>query len=261
MLNPVERHTRFNLRMMSLFDRLFSKSKPIEFSESYIELHSHLIPGIDDGVKELSESLEILRVFESQGIGKVITTPHIMPGYYDNTPEIIQNGLAGVKTAAMEAGLAIQVEAAAEYYVDDQFLDRFPDNDLLTFGDQYLLFELPVYNPPPNLDEILFELRSRGYKPVLAHPERYAFLFDGTLDKFERLHETGLLFQLNLFSATGFYSPTIKDVARRMIKAGLVDFVGSDIHNPRQLPVLVKATQERWNKQLFMNNKLLNHAI
>lgn len=210
------------------------------------DMHSHLIPGIDDGSKSMEESLNLLRSLESFGLKKVITTPHIMSEYYRNTPEIIQMGLEDVQKAAREAQINLLIEAAAEYYMDEIFLEKVKSGEkLLTFGDNYILVETGFINKPQMLLDIIFNLEMAGYRPVFAHPERYQYLIaDKKLQ--EELIERKLIFQVNLLSLTGFYSRQVKEFGEMLIDRGVVSFLGTDCHNARYIEML--ATLPKYNR-------------
>ncbi|PIE86625.1 MAG: capsular biosynthesis protein [Bacteroidetes bacterium] len=224
-------------------------------------MHSHLIPGIDDGSRSMDESIALLAKFESLGYQKVITTPHIMSDYYKNTPEIILDGLKQVQDTAKELGLKIQIEAAAEYYFDETLLERLKKKEkLLTFGDNRLLFEFSMMTKPDQIEQLLFQLLTQNYKPVLAHFERYTFFF-GSVDQAIKWREKGIEIQMNLNSLTGHYGPHVKQQAERLVDEGAVDFVASDCHrmdhlllieNSLHFPYFHKALElDLKNKQLL----------
>lgn len=220
---------------MGIFSRIFGGSKqpdlpPIDFSSFLVDMHSHLIPGIDDGSKSMDETIAMLAKFESLGYKKVITTPHVMSDFYRNTPEIILEGLEKVRSVANELNLKIQIEAAAEYYYDDSLLNRLYENEsLLTFGDNYLLFEFSMQHKPEQIEDLFFNLLTQNYKPVLAHFERYPY-FHGSTKELIDWRGKGINIQLNLNSLIGHYGPNIQKQAELMVSEGLVDFVGSDCH-------------------------------
>lgn len=227
---------------MGLFSRLVGKSDPkldpVSLSELGVDMHSHLIPGIDDGSKSMDETIAMLVKFESLGYRKLFTTPHIMSDYYRNTPEIILDGLEQVKKVAGELNLSIQLEAAAEYYFDESLIQRLRNKErLLTFGNQYVLFEFSFHSIPSHNEELFFELITQGYKPVLAHFERYMYYL-GSVDKALEFREKGIHIQLNLNSLAGHYGPEIKKQAEALIDAGAVDFAGSDCHRIDHLMML-----------------------
>lgn len=249
---------------MSIFDRFFSRSKPgdpVNLAVLGVDMHSHFIPGIDDGARTMKDSIQLLRGMEELGYRKVITTPHIMSDFFRNTPEIIESGLEQVRNAIKAEGIEIEIEAAAEYYYDFELEKKQKDQRLLTFGGNYLLFEVSYMNAPDNLDAFIFNLMTDGYKPVLAHPERYPFWFSKNLEQFEKLKDKGVLFQLNLNSLTGHYSPATKKIAEEMINKGWYEFAGSDCHHAGHLALLGKVREEKALAKLIESGKLLNATL
>jgi len=224
------------------------------------DIHSHLLPGIDDGVQTIDESLEVIRSFVNLGFNKLITTPHIMSDYYKNTPNIIRSKLAEVKEALVNANIQIEIEAAAEYYLDEYFYSLINnDEEILTFGNNYVLFETSFTVEPLILKEVIFKLNSKGYKPVFAHPERYQYLQENK-QLLKELIDQGLLFQLNMLSLTGYYSKNVQKMAVDLIKKDAIAFVGSDCHNMNQAQFLKNAYSNKFAHQLNFN-KLLNHKL
>lgn len=246
---------------MSFLKNFFSR-KPKEpdyprvtdYSGIATDMHSHLIPGIDDGVKSEEECAEMLRGFVNLGFKKVITTPHIMGDHYKNTPEIILDGLEKIRAVATRENIPITIEAAAEYYIDELFAQKLSSGKLLTLDGKHLLFEISYMNPPDNLSQAIFEMSVNGYKPLLAHPERYPFWYP-KFDEYYKLKESGVLFQLNIGSIAGYYGPMPKKIAERMIDENLVDFIGSDLHGVRHLQAMQQALSE---KKLW---KLLSRGV
>lgn len=249
---------------MGFFSGLFRKSSPgapVDLGVLGCDMHSHFIPGIDDGAKTMRDSLELLRGMEELGYRKVITTPHIMGDFFRNTPAIINSGLDQVRSAARAEGLQIEIEAAAEYYFDFDLENKLRKEPLLTFGNNYLLFEVSYMNAPDNLDQFIFQMQTSGYKPVLAHPERYPFWFTKNLEQYEKLKDKGVLFQLNINSLTGHYSPATKKVAEQMIAKGWYEFLGSDCHHTGHLELIKKARAEKSLQTLIASGKLLNSTL
>jgi tyrosine-protein phosphatase YwqE len=241
--------------------RLFRrKEKPARLPAPGTDIHSHLLPGIDDGVTSWEESLEILSTFQQLGYRRAITTPHIIQDSYRNSAETILPLLEELKGRMREAGLTIEVHAAAEYYLDETLLAKVVnDEPLLTFGDSYLLFETNFISEPLHLKEFLFRATINGYKPVLAHPERYSFFVDNPA-LLEDLHNRGVLFQINLPSIIGYYSRPSQQLAERLIDRGWVHFLGSDIHRANQLDVTAEALSSRYG-QKALTLPLLNSRI
>lgn len=217
-----------------------------DFSTIGTDIHSHLIPSIDDGSASMEDSLHLLRELQALGFKKVVTTPHIMSDYFKNTPEIILGGLAEVRKAAQQSGISLEIEAAAEYYLDEAFMQMVNRNEkFLTIGEKYLLFEISYVNPPDNIQNIVFDLNIQGYIPVLAHPERYPFWY-GKPDIYQKLKEMGALFQLNSNSLVGYYGPAARQCAEYMIDQDMIDFIGSDMHGVRHLEAMKKVPNEKY---------------
>jgi len=237
---------------------IFSKKKSFEGLLSTTDLHSHLLPGIDDGVQSIEESLEVIKGFVNLGFKKLVTTPHVMHDFYRNDAAIISSKLEEVRTAVSKESLDIEIEAAAEYYLDEYFLSLINSkSNLLTFGDNYVLFELSFMTKPLTIKEAVFSMQTNGYKPVLAHAERYLYYHDSIKD-LQELANNGVLLQLNLLSLSGYYSKAVKKMATKLIDLGLISFIGSDCHNPKQLisvaEVLTSAVMNPLKDQKLLNN-------
>lgn len=247
---------------MGLFSSFFSSSEAaIQENFIKVDMHSHLIPGIDDGVDSVEEALSVIDELKKQGYTKAITTPHIMGDFFKNTPEIIEEGLATVQKALRDRGDTFQLEAAAEYYLDEWFIDGLKkDERKLTFGDNLILVETSYMNKPANLFEVIFEMQSRGYKPVLAHPERYLYMYD-EYEGYKEIYDRGVLFQLNINSLSGYYSKGAKAIAEKLIADDMVDFLGTDCHGMKHVNPMLKsfATKAfgKINSQRILNNQLL----
>lgn len=234
-------------------------TSPADFSILHADMHSHLIPGIDDGVKTIEESVELIQAFYTLGYRKLITTPHVMSDYYQNSPEIILSGLEEVKNAVAKANIDMELEAAGEYYLDEGLLKKIEEGNVLTFGDNYLLFEVSFINPPDSLKDLVFKMQVQGYKPVMAHPERYPF-WSQSLDEYQKLIELGVLMQLNLNSLSGYYGKGAKKISEKMIDNNMVHFLGSDMHNSRHMHAVHKTSTEKYLKKALQLD-LLNSKI
>ena len=229
------------------------------------DMHSHLLPGLDDGAETLEHSLDLLRALRELGYRKLIMTPHIMGDFYKNTPEGIRAVLGQLRAAAASAGLGdVELECAAEYYLDEFLGQKLANGtEMLTFGGdkRYLLFETSYMNEPLNLFETIFDLQGRGYQPVLAHPERYTYLY-GRFSEIEKLRrDYGVLLQINLNSLAGYYSPAAKKVAEQLIDAGLVDFVGTDTHHLRHTDTLLRRALSLPHMEKLLQLPLLNNTL
>lgn len=227
-----------------------------------VDLHSHLIPGIDDGVKSMNESVHTIEKMVSLGFKKIITTPHILSGHYPNTPDIIRKGINEVRQELEVREITIEIEAAAEYYLDETFVKAVHQNeDILSFGTQkYVLVETGFLNKPLNTKEVFFELLTNGYKPILAHPERYTYVYEDYALVAE-LKEMGVLMQVNALSMIGHYGSKVESVTKNLIKDEFVDFIGSDIHHLGHAELYRKVVDSKLFqkcKQLeLLNNTLL----
>lgn len=206
-------------------------------------MHSHLLPGIDDGVKSNEHSLVTIQKLMDLGYEKFVTTPHIMSDTYPNTPAIINEKLASLKEFLAARNVTADIQAAAEYYLDEYTMAAVNGPEpLLTFGKKYLLFETNYLSEPFILKEFIFNATSKGYQLVLAHPERYQYM---TMEKAQDLMDRGVLLQVNLLSLSGFYMKPVQKFAEKLIENRMVSFLGSDCHNDMQAIALQKALQTK----------------
>ncbi|UKJ07088.1 tyrosine-protein phosphatase [Solitalea lacus] len=224
--------------MLSLFKKQVATQASVPFQYPVVDLHSHLIPGIDDGSPSMDITISFLKELQKLGYKNIITTPHIMIDHYPNTKDGILRGCDKVRNAVVKEGLQIEVDAAAEYFLDEHFLSLIEKDELLCFGrENYVLFEMSFMQESMMIEHVIFELKARGYTPLLAHPERYNYY----LTDYSRLHkfkELGCSLQLNINSVTGYYGNRHKTMALNLLKDGLIDFVGSDLHHDRHLNAL-----------------------
>ncbi len=229
------------------------------FSDSFVDIHSHLLPGIDDGAKNLENSIALISKMRSFGIKNFITTPHVLGDIYPNSSETIHTKLQEVKTELANRNLHdISLHAAAEYMMDEQFSIRLENNDILTLKDHYILVEMSFFSAPMNLYDILFEIQLKEYKPILAHPERYLF-YHSDFENYYKLKKAGCLFQLNLLSLTEQYGKEVKKTSEKLLKLGLYDFVGTDTHHFNHLKLLESISNVKTKKKietLLKNNEL-----
>ena len=248
---------------MSWFSKIFKKEEilaPVDLALLGTDLHSHLIPAIDDGSKSLEDSINMIRSFQEMGYKKVITTPHVMSDFYKNTPETILGGLRDVRAELKRQNIEIELEAAAEYYLDEVLEPQVKGGKLLTFGKNYLLFELPFMTEPPNMASFIFELQTNGYIPVLAHPERYGFYYK-EFEKYRELKEKGVHLQLNMLSLVGHYGPEAQKIAERLIDEELISFLGSDCHNEMHQKGIEIARTKKYFHKLVQSGKLKNAEL
>lgn len=233
---------------------------PADLSVIGTDLHSHLIPGIDDGSKSLEDSIILLRKFQELGYKKVITTPHVMSDFYRNTPEIILDGLEAVRAEIKKQNLAIEIEAAAEYYADFHLNDLLKSGNLLTFGDNYILFELSFTQEQPGINETIFDLITEGYKPILAHVERYPYYINNW-KRIQEYRDRGVLLQLNINSLSGHYGPPIKKMAEQLIERDWIDVIGSDCHHFQHLEMIDSLRTNPFLHKIIAKEDLLNKQL
>ncbi len=226
------------------------------------DIHSHLIPGIDDGVEDTEESLSLLRALRDAGFSKVVTTPHISQDYYPNKESEILKALDLLQEDVVKNGIDLELHAAAEYMIDETFINKLANNiPLLTLDKKHVLIEMGFVQQSPLLMHAIFELQAKGYTPVLAHPERYNFYIDsGSMKELHHLKELGCLLQLNSIALTGYYGKHIKKFAEDILKEGLYDFAGSDIHHERDFHALT-ATLRMPVFKSFYEYTFLNKTI
>ena len=202
------------------------------------DIHSHILPGIDDGSPDIETSLQLIQGLYDLGIRKSIATPHIIGDLYRNTPEIINAALEKVKAACKKANIDIELSAAAEYMLDDHFMELLKNRSpLLTLHKNILLTEISYSTPPANLNEAISGIIENGYIPILAHPERY-FFYHRNFDNYYRLKEMGFHLQVNLLSLTGYYGNGVKKAAKFILEKDLAVLVGTDLHHHHHLSSL-----------------------
>lgn len=221
---------------------IFDGPLPTDFSFLGADMHSHLVPGIDDGAPDLATSIELVRELKAMGFKKLITTPHVYSDFYPNDKEVLVEGQNILKEYLTLHGETIELQVAAEYYLDRYFLEEVLPQGLLTFGDNYVLVETSMAGRSAEFDDCLFQVLAQGYKPVLAHIERYTYEPD--VKYFEQLKNNGVLLQLNTLSITGYYGDTIRQTVKKFLDAGLYDFCGTDLHHQRHAAKLRLMPQE-----------------
>lgn len=247
---------------MNIFKNIFSKKEElplIDFSSIRCDIHSHLVPGIDDGSQTMEDTIRLIKVQYDLGIRKFITTPHIMSDFYKNTPEIILPGVEEIRNVLAQENLDVEIYGAAEYYFDEVFVRRIETEKLMTFGDNYLLFEISFINCPDNLKDTIFKMQLQGYKPILAHPERYPFFYNH-FEEYRNIRDSGVLLQININSLGGYYGGDAKSIAEKLIDNKMVDLIGSDMHHMRHAECFQRVPKEKYFRKL-LEFDLLNRRI
>jgi tyrosine-protein phosphatase YwqE len=248
----------FFFRRKKRNEEVFVRSKGKVFL--HVDVHSHLIPGIDDGARDIDESLTLIRALKACGYKMLVTTPHIMSDHYRNDADSIANGLLALREAVADAGLDIRIEAAAEYYTDDGFFNEMKKERILSIADKYVLFETSYLAKPMMLEEMIFAIGVAGYTPLMAHPERYRYV-DDPETIYTRWKELGVLFQVNINSFGGYYGKQAKALARFLDERGMIDFLGSDVHRLRQTEMLSKLLNDGSMQSVVARNPIKNDRL
>jgi protein-tyrosine phosphatase len=227
--------------MFSIFQR---RTKNLtDLSGLYCDMHSHLIPGIDDGAPDPEGSIRLINGLIDLGYKKAITTPHIMWEMHKNNRETIMNGCEELKKTLANNKVPLEIGAAAEYYTDEHFDELLRNEEpLLTLKDKLLLIEFSIMSLPLDLKKILFSIQIKGYQPVIAHPERYMY-FSQRTNWFDEMRGMGCMFQLNILSLAGFYGKGPLETSHYLIRKKYVDFIGTDLHHERHLKMIMRSAK------------------
>jgi tyrosine-protein phosphatase YwqE len=243
---------------------IFKRKHPVanDFSGLNTDMHSHLLPGIDDGSTDPGNSIQLIKGLQDIGYSKFITTPHILWDMFRNNPTTINAAHQILKSEISNSGMTTTVHAAAEYYMDDHFDELLESNDpLLTIKDKMVLVEFSFVSTPINYKNQFFQLQIGGYQPILAHPERYLYL-GGNKKVFDDLKSAGCLFQVNILSLAGYYGKPTQELAQYLLKKNYIDLLGTDLHHLRHLealrssPHIMPAVQS-----LLQSGQLLNPGL
>lgn len=222
--------------MFSIFKK--KNNANIDLSILSTDMHSHLLPGIDDGADNTSVALELIKGLQDLGYKQFITTPHIMWDVYKNDPNTINGAHQKVQKALAENQAKASIKCAAEYFLDDHFDKLLLNNEpLLTINNNWVLVEFSFVSAPLHFKEKLFNMQIKGYQPILAHPERYLY-FVSDKSWYDELKNLGCFFQLNILSLSGYYGKAPLELAQYLIKKKYIDLIGTDLHHYRHLDVL-----------------------
>lgn len=209
-----------------------------DFLEDFVDIHSHILPGNDDGAKNIKESISLIQAMQDLGIKQFIPTPHIMQDFYPNTSETIGNSYESLLNALDSKTLSnITINPAAEYMLDNHFESHLENGSLFALKGNYVFVEMSYFQPPINLEEIIFKLKNLGYHPIIAHPERYVY-YNNKKEYYKRLKQLGCFFQMNLLSLSDHYGNSVEKTANYLINEKLIDFVATDIHNMNHIEKL-----------------------
>jgi protein-tyrosine phosphatase len=249
---------------MGFFQKIFGKTEETlqfnDYSSVGFDMHSHFIFGVDDGAQTLEESMFLIKALMNFGYKKICTTPHIMGDFYKNSPETILPKLQIINDELKKQNIDFEITAAAEYYCDYEFLQRIEKEPLMCVIGKYVLFELSYLNAPEMLNEVVFALKANGYKPVMAHPERYPYYF-ANFDTYKSIYEKGVLLQLNINSLTGQYGPATVKIAEKLIDNNLISFLGSDCHHSGHINLMKHSIKNKHMQKLMASGMLYNSTF
>ena len=226
----------------------------------FIDMHSHILPNVDDGAKNLNMAIKMLQIAKSEGIDTIVTTPHYMTGIYNWTSQNAEDAFESLNKAITDKSINIKLIRGNEVYLDQSVVQQIKLNECRTIGNtSYVLIELPIYEPPISLFSMIEDFFNSGYRPIIAHPERYQYLSRETVGK---LIDLDCLLQINSGSITGFYGKKLYEAAKSLVVEGNVHFIGTDAHNDSTYaPRLKKAYSiisnwigEERAEDLFINN-------
>jgi tyrosine-protein phosphatase YwqE len=245
---------------MSLLSLFAAKQPQLNYSVLNTDIHSHFIPGIDDGSKSVEESLELLKQMVSCGYQRIVCTPHVQFEYYRNSRDTILPAFDLLQNVVQRSIPEMELFVAAEYLIDEGFSEHLKQG-LLSFGKKkYVLVEFSFYSPYPHYRNILQEMLMKGYTPVLAHPERYGY-WNTNEAQFEELRLAGLEMQVNIPSLCGYYGSDIRKRAFSLLEKGLITCAGSDVHNQHYMSVLTEGLELKQIQKFLNDAALINRNI
>jgi tyrosine-protein phosphatase YwqE len=243
-----------------MFSFFTKKEYLVDHLNGFIDIHNHILPGIDDGAKNVDESIQLIKGFAEFGVTRFICTPHIMHNYYDNTPKTIKKAFKKLKKALPENQLEhTTLQYAAEHMVDENFENIIGKDKILPLGGKHLLIEMSYLQPSINFDSSIKRIVEKPLFPLFAHPERYIYLHKKNI-LYQEIKQKGVLFQLNLLSLSGYYGNDIQKVAYKLLENNLYDFIGSDVHSMKHLNYL-RENVKISNKTLGNLQPLIHRTI
>lgn len=225
-----------------------------------VDMHSHILPGIDDGSRDIGSSVDFIRGLNELGIDKFICTPHIFTEVYPNSKETIFPVLDQLRAELKIQNIDVTVEAAAEYMMDLDFIELLKNNEILTLHGKHVLVEMSYQVETRNVDQFIFDLNIKGYQPVLAHPERYIY-YHSNFEQYRKMKEQGCIFQVNMLSLAGYYGKAVKQVALNLLKEKLIDVVGTDLHHIKHLEYITKFVKSGTAGKLLAEYPIRNNEL
>ncbi len=245
---------------MGLFTVLNKTKTATNLSWMQVDIHSHILPGIDDGSPDVVASIGFLNRLHALGLTASYATPHVFKEMYPNDAGTIGTALVHLQTAAEAVLPKFQLAAAAEYMIDLDFVRLYRQGTLLTLPGNYVLIEMSYAAGNPEIDRHIFELQVKGFIPILAHPERYVFYHDRP-ERYQQLKNQGCLFQLNLLSPSGYYGSPVQKAAKWLLKRGMIDLVGTDLHHAKHMAAIEQFVLSGDAHGAFMKNPIKNQEL
>lgn len=250
---------------MSIWGRLFGKKSESGSFHGKLawlgcDMHNHILPGIDDGSPDVKISLVLLEGLRDLGIESCIATPHVMSGVHNNTPTTIKQAHQKLQEAIAERGAKFDLQYSAEYMIDDQFQNIIANDSLCALPNRHVLIEMSYLAESRALFQTIKDIQSKGYQPILAHPERYNY-YHQNFKVYKEIKDAGCLLQLNLLAISRYYGEQVKSAALTMIKSGMYDLVGTDIHHERHLNATKQVVAKYDVQDLLKDNPIKNAVI
>jgi len=249
---------------MSLLSKLFRKKQTTSNQDALafleIDMHNHLLPAIDDGSQSLEQSILLIEGLQELGLHKFICTPHIMEGIYPNTKQTIEGAFKKLKSTLASRESKVQLHYAAEHMIDQGLDLLVAENQLCVMPNDYVLIEMSYLAESKSLFRTIMDIQSMGYKPILAHPERYNY-YHQNFKIFKQIKDAGCALQLNLLSVSRYYGSNVKTTALTLIKSGLYDFVGTDIHHEKHLAAIKEVASKYPLADLLKTCTIRNHEL
>lgn len=230
-----------------MFDFLRKNKKDVELFYN-TDVHCHIMPGVDHGAQTIDQALELLEAEKKMGINRVFLTSHVTAGTFENTPQTLTEAFNIFSKAVEEAGLGMELHVSAEYRIDEYWETQWKAGAILPLPGNYILMENSFQQELLQLDDLMFELMVKGYNPILAHPERYSY-YAHRHHRYEKMHNAGVKFQLNILSLAGYFGPVARGNAEWLIKNNMVDMLGTDMHHIEHAHIIQEYLKSKdWKK-------------
>ena len=223
---------------MGLLGNIFRSKKEHVQLFYKTDIHCHILPGVDHGSQSIEQSLDMLRAEKQMGIERVILTSHVTAITFENTRETLMDSFLKLKDAVTDIGLDIELALSAEYRMDEYFDKEYAADHLIPMPGNHILLENSFQQELMNLDDLLFDMQVKGYKTILAHPERYSY-YSRRRKRYEQLHNAGARFQVNILSFTGYFGEEARESALWFVRNGMIDYLGSDMHNVKHAHIIM----------------------